>query len=137
MLLTSHSPINEDSPDEHTHENKYIQSLTHLTFRPSIVRFRLPLTPPHGTEMPPKSALYMEVGTKVWLSDVPKVNRSASKWTEADLGCLGVDYQYRAFDDIQIGTEDADMPPELLQSKSIHGGLICSHRKICSKNRGD
>jgi hypothetical protein len=118
MALTSHSSIDEDSPDEHTQENKYIPSLTHLIFRPSIVRFRLPLTPPHGTEMPPKSTLYREVGTKDSSSDVPKVNLSASKWTEADLGCLGVDYQYRAFDDIQIGTEDGDIPPELLQSNN-------------------
>ena len=67
--------------------------------------------------MPPKSTLYREVGTKDASADVPKVNRSASKWTKADLACLGVDYQYRVFDDIQIGIEDADMPPELLESK--------------------
>jgi hypothetical protein len=119
MPLTRHSPIDEDSPDEHTHENKYIPSLTRLIFRPSIVRFRLPLTPPQGTEMPPKSMLYREVGTKDSSSDVQKINRSASKWTKADLGFLGVDYQYRFFDDIQIGIEDADLPPELLERNNL------------------
>jgi hypothetical protein len=66
--------------------------------------------------MPPKSTLYQEVGTKDSSANVPKVNQSASKWTKADLDLLGVDYQYRVFDDIQIGMEDADMPPELLES---------------------
>ena len=71
--------------------------------------------------MPPKSTLYREFGTKDSLTDVPKVNRSASKWTKADLDLLGVDYQYNVFDDIRIGIEDADMPPELLQgNESIH-----------------
>ena len=97
MPLIRHSPIDEDSADDHTHENKYIHALSLLIFRPSIVRFRLPLTPPQGIEMPPKSTLYREVGTKDSSPDVPKVNRSASKWTKADLGLLGVDYQYRCF----------------------------------------
>jgi hypothetical protein len=68
--------------------------------------------------MPPKSTLYRDVGTKDSLPDILKVNRSASKWTKADLRLLGVDYQYRAFDDIRIGTEDGDMPPGLLQSNN-------------------
>ena len=64
--------------------------------------------------------------------DVPKFNKSASKWTKADLGLLGVDYQYRVFHDIQIGIEDADMPPELLQGDNpfMINGLTSSHRKI-------
>ena len=66
--------------------------------------------------MPPKSTLYREVGTKDSSPDMPKVNRSASKWTKADLGLLGVDYQYRVFDDIQFGIDNADLPTELLQS---------------------
>ena len=66
--------------------------------------------------MPPKSTSYRQVGTKDSLPDIPRVNRSASKWTKADLHLLGVDYHYRVFDDIQFGIEDADMPPELLQS---------------------
>ena len=90
--------------------------LTVLIFRLSVVRFRLPLTVPQGPEMPPKSAPYKDVGTQDSVTDVPKVNRSASKWTKADLCLLGVDYQYREFDDIRIGIEDADMPPELVQS---------------------
>ena len=69
--------------------------------------------------MPPKSTLYREVGTQDSSADVPKVNRSASKWTKADLRLLGVDYQYREFDDIQIGIEDADMPPELVESNYL------------------
>ena len=68
--------------------------------------------------MPPKPTLHKEVGTKDSSIDVPKVNRSASKWTMADLNLLGVDYQYRHFDDIQIGIEDADMPLELLEGDS-------------------
>ena len=69
--------------------------------------------------MPPKSMVYREVGTKDSSIDVPKVNRSASRWTKADLDCLGVDYQYRVFDDIQIGVEDADMPSEFLESNYL------------------
>ena len=90
-----------------------------LIFRPSIVRFRLPLTPPHGTEMPPKSTPYRDVGTKDSSPDILKVNWSASKWTKGDLRLLGVDYQYHVFDDIQFGIEDADMPPELLDSNNL------------------
>jgi len=66
--------------------------------------------------MPPKSTSYRQVETKDSLPDISKVNRSASKWTKADLHLLGVDYQYRVFDDIQFGIEDADMPPKLLES---------------------
>ena len=137
MPLTRYSPVDEDSADYYTHKNTYIRSLFSLIFRPSTVRFRLPLTPPNGTEMPPKSTRYRDVGTKDSFPDIPKFNRSASKWTKADLHLLGVDYQFRVFDDIQIEIEDGDMPPELLQGKSIHGGLICSHRNLRSKNRGD
>lgn len=68
--------------------------------------------------MPPKSTLYREVGTKDSSPDILKVNRSASKWTNADLRLLGVDYQYCCFDDIQFGIEDADMPTELLESNN-------------------
>jgi hypothetical protein len=118
MPLTRYSPIDEDSPDEGSLENKYILHFTRLIFRPLTVRFRLPLTPPQTTEMPPKSMLYREVGTKDSSVDVPKLNRSASKWTKADLRFLGVDYQYRVFDDIQFGIE-SDMPPELLESKNL------------------
>jgi hypothetical protein len=66
--------------------------------------------------MPTKSTLYRDVGTKDSSPDIPKVNRSSSKWTKADLRLLGVDYQYRVFDDIQFGIEDADLPTELLES---------------------
>ena len=89
--------------------------------------------------MPPKSTPYREIGTKDSLADVPKVNKSASKWTKADLGLLGVDYHYRCFDDIQIGIKDADMPRDLIQGKKnvlMRDELISSRRKICSKDRG-
>ena len=69
--------------------------------------------------MPPKSTLYRKVGTHDSSANVPKVNRSAHKWTKADLGLLGVSYQYDVFDDIQIGIEDADMPPELLEGDNL------------------
>src|SRR5579859_4136929 len=119
MPLTCYSPIEEDSADDHTHKTTYIHPcVILLIFRPSIVPFRLPLTPPHGNEMPPKSTLYRDVGTKDSSLDILKVNRSASKWTKADLRLLGVDYQYRCFDDIRIGTEDGHMPPKLLQSNN-------------------
>lgn len=65
--------------------------------------------------MPPKSTLYREVGSKDSSLDIPKVNRSASKWTRADLGLLDVDYQYRVFDHIQFGIEDSDLPTELFK----------------------
>ena len=63
--------------------------------------------------------VFRDVGTQDSSTDVPKVNRSASRWTKTDLGLLGVDYQYREFDDIQIGIEDTDMPVELLESKNL------------------
>ena len=69
--------------------------------------------------MPPKAAQYREVRTKDSSADVPKLNRSASKWTKADLILLGVDYRHLIFDDIQIGVEDADMPPEFLESNYL------------------
>jgi len=69
--------------------------------------------------MPRKATLYREVRTKDSSADVPKINHSASKWTKADLGLLGVDYQHRIFDDIQVGVEDADMPPEFLASNYL------------------
>ena len=82
------------------------------------------------------STSHTEVGTKDSLAYVPKLNKSASKWTKADLGLLGVDYQYRCFDDIHIGV--TDMPVELLQGKNVlvTERLISSHRKICSRDRG-
>jgi hypothetical protein len=67
--------------------------------------------------MPPKSTLYRDVGTNDSLTEVPKVNRSASKWTKTDLDLLGVDYQYSMFDDIQI--ENTNMPSELLESNTL------------------
>jgi len=69
--------------------------------------------------MPPKSNLYREASTKDPPPDIPKLNRSSSKWTKADLLLLGVDYQYRAFDDIHFGVEDDDMPPELLTGNNL------------------
>lgn len=71
------------------------------------------MTLPQGTEITNKSTPYREVGTKDSLADVPKLNKSASKWTKADLGLLGVDYRYDCFDDIHIGIKDTDMPPEV------------------------
>jgi len=73
------------------------------------------MTPPHGTEMPPKST-YRHVGTKDSSPEFSKINRPVSKWTKADLHLLSVDYQYRVFKDIQFGIEDAEIPPELLSS---------------------
>jgi len=66
--------------------------------------------------MPPKPTLYRNVGTKDSSPDILKVNRSASKWTKADLRLLGVDYHYRVFDDIQFAIENNDLPTELLES---------------------
>ena len=62
--------------------------------------------------MPSKGSLYREVGTRDTSTDVPKSNQSASKWIKVDLQLLGVDYQYRVFDDIQFGI-DTDMLTEL------------------------
>jgi hypothetical protein len=42
--------------------------------------------------------------------DKPKLNRSVSRWTKADLAKLAVEYQYDRFDDIVIGK--GDIPPE-------------------------
>jgi hypothetical protein len=62
--------------------------------------------------MPPKSS-YPEVGTKDPAAYVPKFNKSASKWTKADLDLLGVDYQYNAPDKIEM--ERVSIPDELSQ----------------------
>jgi hypothetical protein len=69
--------------------------------------------------MPHKAPQYREVRTKDSSADVPKVNRSASKWTKTDLLLLGVDYQHLIFDDIRIEVEDADLPPEFLESNYL------------------
>lgn len=62
--------------------------------------------------------IYREVGTKDPLvTDMPTLNKSASKWTKADLRLLGVDYQFCVFEDIPLGFEDVEMPPELLESR--------------------
>jgi hypothetical protein len=58
-------------------------------------------------------------GTKDSSPNILKVHQSESKWTKVDLTLLGIDYQYRAHDDIQIRTEDGDMPPELLHSNNL------------------
>ena len=85
--------------------------------------------------MSPKSTAFREVGTQDSSAGVPKVNRSASKWTKADLALLGVDYHYQKFDDIQIGVQDTDMPPDLLERNNpFIEVLISSHRRICSKD---
>ena len=63
-----------------------------------------------------------------------QLNDSASKWSEADLYLLGVEYRYRDVDDIYI--PDAGMPQELRESKSLPlfpVGLIASHRNLCLK----
>ena len=57
-----------------------------------------------------------EVGTKDQPTDVPKLNRSASKWTKADLDLLGVEYRHDATVDIHI--DDTKMPRELVDRKS-------------------
>jgi len=70
--------------------------------------------------MPPKpiTPIYQEVRPNDPLVvDVPMLNKSASKWTKADLRLLGVDYQFRAFEDIPLGFEKVDMPLELLESR--------------------
>jgi hypothetical protein len=119
MPLTRHSPpIDHHSPSTHTsentYENKFFLIVLFVTFRPSTVRFRLPLTPPQGLEMPPKPAQYREVGTMEAAGNVPKLNQSASRWRKADLDLLGVDYDYESCDDIHI--PDAGMPTELVES---------------------
>ena len=119
MHLAYHLPIHDDLQDEDTCKTAYIYFVILLTSRPSIVRFRLPLTPPQGIEMPPKATPYREVGTKDPSADVPKVNKSASKWTKTDLLLLGVDYQHLVFDDIQIGIKDTDIPPEFRSSNIL------------------
>jgi hypothetical protein len=111
MHLARHPPIH-DLRDEDTCKTAYIYFVILLISRHSIVRFRLPLTPPQGIEMLSKATLYREVGTKDPSADVPKVNMSASKWTKTDLVSLGVDYQHLVFHDIQIGIKDTDIPPE-------------------------
>jgi hypothetical protein len=125
MSLVRHSPVDEDSPDNHSHkityQDAYIPTLAQVTFRPSIVRFCLPPTPPQATEMPPNPTPHRVVGTKdPSVTDVPKLHQSASKWTKADLSLLGVDYQYDQFDNIpsRIGIEDANVPPELFGSNN-------------------
>ena len=61
--------------------------------------------------------MYRDVGTnEPSATAVPRLNKSASKWTKADLLLLGVDYQFRRFDDIPIGDDTLEMPPELLGS---------------------
>jgi hypothetical protein len=63
--------------------------------------------------MPPKKALYREVGTKEMSPSVPKFNPSACRWKKADLALLGVDYEFGVFDDgIERGIENPDMPTE-------------------------
>jgi hypothetical protein len=77
--------------------------------------------------MPPKSAPDRVVGTQDPSAvDVPKLHQSASKWTKADLDFLGVEYRWNVFDDIssRIGIRDADMPPELLTSKTISSWYV-------------
>lgn len=109
--------VDYDSPDEETLKKTYNILDTFLTRRPpSVVRFRLPLTPPQGTDMPPKSTRHREVGTMVPAEDKPALSKSASKWTKTDLAKLGVDYQYDRFDDIVIGK--GDVPAELLHGHS-------------------
>lgn len=58
------------------------------------------------------------------MADVPKLNKSASKWTKKDLQLLGVEYDYKEFGGIDLGIEDGDMPAEVLESNihvDIHG----------------
>jgi hypothetical protein len=62
--------------------------------------------------MPPKSS-YREVGTKESAADIPKFNKSASKWTKTDLKLLGVDYQYDDFEESKM--ERVQVPDELSQ----------------------
>jgi hypothetical protein len=88
-----------------------------VILRPSIVRFRLPLTPPQGSEMPPKSVQYREFGTKEATVDILKLNRSASKWRKTDLDLLGVDYDYTRCEDIHI--PNTGIPAELVESNSV------------------
>jgi hypothetical protein len=71
--------------------------------------------------MPPKSMPDRVVGAQDPCVDAPKLHQSASKWTKADLDFLGVEYRWNVFDDIssRIGIKDADLPLELLTSKTI------------------
>jgi hypothetical protein len=105
-------------PKTHTKSSSFLLFLV-VTFRPSTVRFRLPLTPPQGLEMPPKSAQYREVGTMETAGNVPRLNKSASRWRKADLKLLGVDYDHESCNDIHI--PNAGMPAELVQSNSFVG----------------
>jgi hypothetical protein len=93
-------------------------------------------TPPQGTDMPPKSTGYQEVGTMDLAGLKPSLNKSACQWTKRDLAKLGVDYTYDRFDEIVFGNR-GDVPTELSQGSypSVHTMLTCSHRGLCSKNR--
>jgi hypothetical protein len=64
--------------------------------------------------MPPKPTVYQEVGINAPPKDIPKLNKSASRWRKTDLVKLGVDYRYDHFEEIVIGKGDGDMPPDLL-----------------------
>lgn len=45
---------------------------------------------------------------------MPKLNKSASRWTKRDLELLGVEYDYQEFES-DIGLDNGDMPKELLE----------------------
>lgn len=53
------------------------------------------------------------------MGDIPKLNRSASKWRKGELELLGAEYKYKQFGAIGLGVEDGDMPAELLEG-NIH-----------------
>src|SRR5579859_4018263 len=92
--------------------------------RPSIVRFRLPLTPPQQVDMPPK---YKEVSTKDAAPEVLKLKDWASRWGKRDLELLGVDYQYDKFEEVKIPA--SGMPQELV------AGIFPSFRYLIDSHR--
>ena len=111
MPFLRHSPSIDDFPSECS-LSKSVPALPgrrHSNYRSSIVRFRLPLTPPQQGDMPPK---YKEVSTKDAMPDLLKLGKSASRWGKQDLILLGVDYQYDKFDELKIPVND--MPEELV-----------------------
>jgi len=122
MSLVRYSSVEQGSTDKLSHRNAskdvYIPFPSLIIFRPLVVRFCLP---PIITELPPKSTPYRVVETQdPSAMDIPKLHQSASRWTKADLDFLGVEYQWNVFEDILslIRIKDADVPPEVLTSKT-------------------
>ena len=114
MPFVPSSPSIDDSSPHHNSKPKSYPPLRYPDIsdfcRTSIVRFRLPLTPPlQVIDMPAK---YKEVGTQEAGPEVFKVKDSGSKWRRRDLELLGVEYRYDKFDEVEIPVNF--MPLELV-----------------------